>query len=245
MIQVMVFRAFLDFSAFWVLARMLLTHTLKLLAMKLISKSIRAVGAIAVLSIMIGAAQQPVQAQTVAQDENGVCTALPEGIFYQEFGGITFSPMQKAAYRTIEARINERYAALYATLRTVEDPSRSVSIAFKTEAGSGAMTPEKYAEYDARVTALAVSQVSSDEQVRLINQEFGEYVEASIAQVLAYTPEQVAEGQRIGLDFEAQTMAILSAEQKPIYETNLALQRRIQACGEPTPFARILSPLPY
>jgi hypothetical protein len=214
--------------------------------MKLISKSIRAVGAIAVLSLMVGATvPQPAQAQMVALDENGVCTALPEGVFYQEFAGITFSPIQKAAYRAIEARINARYAALAATLRTVEDPDRSVAVTFKTEAGSNAMSAEKYAEYDARLTALQIAQVPGDEQVRLINQEFGEYVEASIAQVAADTPEQIAEGVQIGLDFEAQTMAILTPEQKPIYETNLALQRRIQACNVATPFARIISPLPY
>jgi hypothetical protein len=102
-----------------------------------------------------------------------------------------------------------------------------------------------YAEYDAMVTALGRDKVPGDKQVKLINQKFGEYVEASISQVAADTPEQIAEGQQIGLDFEAQTMAILTPEQQPIYQANLAIQRQIQACSEPTPFARIISPLPY
>jgi hypothetical protein len=146
-----------------------------------LSKAVRAIGAIAALSLLFGTTvQPPVQAQTVAQDDNGVCNVLPEGVFYQEFGGITFSPEQKAAYRKIEAAINARYEVISAN-----------------------------------------------------------------AQTIVYTPEQIAEGNQIGLDFEAQTIAILTPEQQPIYQSNLALQRRIQACVGPTPFNRIISPLPY
>ncbi|KAM3106511.1 hypothetical protein [Phormidesmis sp. 146-33] len=206
-----------------------------------LSKAVRALGSIAVLSVMVGTLVQPVQAQgKVPSTENSVCVPLPEGVFYQEFGGITFSPAQKAAYRKIEAKMKERFAALSATLKTVEDPNRSVSIAINKPMGE-----QVYAEYDAMVTALGSAQVPGDEQVKLINQKFGKYVEASISQVAADTPEQIAEGQQIGLDFEAQTMAILTPEQRPIYQANLAIQRQIQACTAPSPFARIISPLPY
>jgi hypothetical protein len=62
---------------------------------------------------------------------------------------------------------------------------------------------------------------------------------------MLWTPEQLAEGQQAGRDLEAQTMALLTPEQRPIYQANLALQRRIQACSEPIPFDRIMSSLPY
>jgi hypothetical protein len=131
--------------------------------------------------------QQPVQAQPIGQNDSGVCAPLPEGVYYQEFGGITFSPEQKAAYREIETVINARYKV-----------------------------------------------ISDNTQMSLITGG------------LIYTPAQVAEGKKIGRDFEAQTMTILTPEQQKIYKTNLALQRRIQACGgDDQPFDRIMSPLPY
>jgi hypothetical protein len=153
-----------------------------------LSKSARTIGLMAMLSATVATAiQQPVRAQAIAQDDNGVCSILPEGVYYQEFKGITFSPEQKTAYREIEAIINARYKV-----------------------------------------------ISDNTQMSLITGG------------LIYTPAQVAEGKKIGRDFEAQTMTILTPEQQKIYETNLALQRRIQACdSSDQPFDRIMSPLPY
>jgi hypothetical protein len=89
-----------------------------------LSKSVRTIGLMALLSVTISnTLQQPVQAQTgvLAQGDNGTCVSLsdgssyyslPKGVYYQEFGGITFSPEQKAEYRRIEAKINARYEAI-------------------------------------------------------------------------------------------------------------------------------------
>lgn len=154
-----------------------------------LSKSVRTIGLMALLSVMVGTSmQQSAQAippgfGTVALDDNGVCVA--QKLFYQEFAGITFSPEQKAVYRELESRLRATY--------------ESLSVSIKT-APNGAML---------------------------------------------WTPEQLAEGQQAGRDLEAQTMAILTPEQRPVYRDNLAVQRRIQACSEPLPFDRIMSPLPY
>ena len=152
-----------------------------------------------------GTLQQPVQAQEappnfspLAKDKNGVCTQLPQGVFYEEFGGITFSSEQKSAYREIEVKIKKRYNAI------------------------------------------------SEEQFRLLTEEYGKYAKFYTSKATVYSPEQIAEGKRIGRDLEAQTMAILTPEQQKIYKVNLALQQRIQDCGpRDQPFDKISSPLPY
>jgi hypothetical protein len=162
------------------------------------SKSVRTIGLMALLSVTISnTLQQPVQAQTgvLAQGDNGTCVSLsdgssyyslPKGVYYQEFGGITFSPEQKAEYRKIEAKINARYEAI----------SRNTTMSLVTGG-------------------------------------------------IVYTPAQTLEGPRIGRDFEAQTMRILTPEQQKIYQANLTLQQKIQACGPSQVFDRIISPLPY
>ncbi|MGG6266359.1 fasciclin domain-containing protein [Leptolyngbya sp. AN03gr2] len=155
-----------------------------------LSNAARTFGVMVLLTVMVGTtAQQSTQAQdtfpgsgTLALNEDGIC--LAQNIIYQEFGGITLSPEQQAAYRELEARSNARLEAITANTKIVENAS-------------------------------------------------------------VWTPEQIAEGQRIGRELEAQTMALLTPEQRPIYQANLEVQRRIQACTQPIPFDRILSPRPY
>ncbi|KAM3108655.1 hypothetical protein [Phormidesmis sp. 146-33] len=155
-----------------------------------LSNAARTFGVMVLLTVMVGTtAQQSAQAQDIppgfgvlALNEDGIC--LPQQIVYQEFGGITLSPEQQAAYRELEARSNARLEVITANTKIVDN-------------------------------------------------------------ALFWTPEQIAEGQRIGRELEAQTMALLTPEQRPIYQANLEVQRRIQACTEPIPFDRIFSPRPY
>jgi hypothetical protein len=82
-----------------------------------LSKSVRSIGMMAMLSVLVATTlQQPVQAQSkgnkVPTTTDGTCQPLPQGTFYQEFGGITFSETQKEAYRKIEANIRKRYEAI-------------------------------------------------------------------------------------------------------------------------------------
>jgi hypothetical protein len=195
------------------------------------SKSVRAIGVMAMLSVTIATTlQQPVQAQTIAKDDNGVCSPLPQGVFYQEFGGITFSQDQKAAYRKIEAKINRRYRVVLDNLKFkpgTSDKKANEIIDASVEMGYGSL--------------------SSAEQVKRLTKKYGKYaIFERPKAVVVYTPEQVAKGKQIGRDFEAQTMDILTPEQQKIYKVNLALQQRIRACvPDDTPADRIISPLPY
>jgi hypothetical protein len=200
-----------------------------------LSKSVRTIGVMAILSATIAASlQQPIQAQSkgnkVPTTTDGTCAPLPKGVFYQEFGGITFSPAQKAAYRGIEAQIRKRY--------------KTIGADFSTEYKRG-VSEEKKAEIVDGSIALERDNLSSAEQVKILNRKYGQYARFSVNRSIIFTQKKIVEGQQIGLDFEAQTMAILTPEQKKVYTANLAIQRRIQACVDPTPWARIISPLPY
>jgi hypothetical protein len=148
-----------------------------------LSKSVRTIGVMAVLSMTIATTlQQPVQAQNVlAKDKNGACTPLPKGVFYQEYGGITFSSEQKLAYQKSMVKVKKKFVALNASIGRTSDPNA----------------------------------------------------------------KQIAIGQQIGLDFETEMMSVFNPEQQKQYRANLAIQRQIQACVPPTPWAKIWSPLPF
>ncbi len=200
-----------------------------------LSKSFRTFGLITLLFVMVATSlQQPIQAQSkgnkVPTTTDGTCAPLPKGVFYQEFGGITFSSAQKEAYRKIEAQIRKRY--------------KTIGADFYTEYKPGVSEKKKAEIVDTSIT-LERDNLSSAKQVKFLNRKYGQYARFSVKKSMTFTKKKIVEGQQIGLDFEAQTMAILTPEQKKVYAANLAIQRRIQACVDPTPFARIISPLPY
>jgi hypothetical protein len=204
-----------------------------------LSKSVRTFGLMAMLSVLVATTlQQPVQAQSkgnkVPTTADGTCQPLPQGTFYQEFGGITFSETQKEAYRKIEANIRKRYEAI--KLQSLP----MVSIEYKP-----GISNKKTVEIEAASVEMARKNLSITQQMKQLTKKHGKYARFSVVEGEGYTPKQIAEGQQIGLDFEAQTMTILTPEQQKVYEANLVVQRKVQACVEPTPFARIISPLPY
>jgi hypothetical protein len=204
-----------------------------------LSKSVRTIGLIAMLSVMVATTlQQPVQAQSkenkVPTTTDGTCQPLPQGTLYQEFGGIIFSETQKEAYRKIEANIRKRYEAIQPQLLPM------VSIEYKP-----GLDNKKAVEIEAATVEIARKNLSITQQMKQLTKKYGKYARFSATEGEGYTPKQIVEGQQIGLDFEAQTMTILTPEQQKVYQANLAIQRKIQACVEPTPFSRIISPLPY
>jgi hypothetical protein len=92
-----------------------------------LSKSFRTVSLMAMLSIVLATTlQQPVYAQSkgnkVPTTADGSCAPLPEGTFYQEWKGITFSPKQKAAYRESIAKLEKTYKFIADTTKKVDDP---------------------------------------------------------------------------------------------------------------------------
>jgi hypothetical protein len=199
-----------------------------------LSKSVRTIALMTLLSITVGTSiQRSAQAQygVLAKNASGACVPLPNGVYYQEFGGITFSSAQKEAYRKIEAQIRKRY--------------KTIGVDFYTDYKPG-VSEEKKAEIIDASIILESDNLSSAEQVKFLNIKYGQYARFSVRKSMIFTQKEIAKGRQIGLDFEAQTMAILTPAQQKVYKVNLALQRRIQACGaSDTPFDRIMSPLPY
>jgi hypothetical protein len=210
-----------------------------------LSKSVRTIGLIAMLSVLVATTlQQPVQAQSkgnkVPTTTDGTCSPLPQGVVYQEFGGITFSPKQKTAYKKNYAKLRKAYETLANTVSKVNSPDGAVNLYFNDGIGD-----EKTAEINAMHDALWGKKVPGSKIAELINKKHGKYAKAVVAQYDVYTQEQIIAGQQAGLDFEAGMMSAFTPEQQKTYAANLAIQRRIQACSDPIPFAKIISPLPF
>jgi hypothetical protein len=210
-----------------------------------LSKSVRTIGLMAMLSVTIATTlQQPVQAQSkgnkVPTTTDGTCAPLPQGIVYQEFGGITFSPTQKTAYNKNYAKLRKAYEALANAAPKVNSPDGAVNLYFNDGIGD-----KKTAEINAMHDALWADKVPGNKIVELINKKHSKYAKAVVAQYDVYTQAQITTGQQAGLDFEAGMMSAFTPKQQKTYAANLAIQRRIQACSDPIPFAKIISPLPF
>jgi hypothetical protein len=199
----------------------------------------------AMLSILVTTKlQQPIQAQSqgtkVPTTTDGTCAPSPQSIVYQEFGGITLSQKQKQAYRKLEAKIQQRFKVITGNEKQVVPPGAPVNIDFKP-----GTSDKKATEIADASLKMIQDKLSTAQQLELLTKQYGRYAKFYLAKSTIYTPKQIADGQQFGLDLEAQTRAILTPEQQKIYEANLAIQRQLQACVEPTPFARIMSPRPY
>jgi hypothetical protein len=213
-----------------------------------LSKSIRAFGLMAMLSVMVATTlQQPVQAQSkgnkVPTTTDGTCAPLPKGVFYQEFGGIKFSSTQKAAYRNSLAKMGKRFKPINDAIPVADSPDENV-LSFKSV---GKLNEQKFAEANAAYTALLMAQVPGNKIIEVINSLHGKYANVSRLKTPSreFTQEEIAEGQQIGLDFEAEMMSVFTPKQQKIYKANLAIQRQIQACTPPSPYAKIISPRPF
>lgn len=213
-----------------------------------LSKSFRAAGLMSLLSVMVATTlQPPVQAQSkgnkVPTTTDGTCAPLPQGVFYQEFGGIKFSSKQKAAFRKSMAKVQTRIKPINDAIPSADSPDES-NLSFRSV---GKLNKQKFAEADAAYTALLFAGVPGNKIIEVINKLHGKYANVSRLKTPSreFTQKEIAEGQQIGLDFEAEIMSVFTPEQQKIYRANLAIQRQIQACVPPTPYAKIISPLPF
>ncbi len=172
----------------------------------LLSRTVGTISLIAALSTLVGTSvQQPAQSQTqnrVSTLDDGNCVPLPQGTFYQEFGGITFSSEQKIVYHSSMAELGKTMKSIIDAATLTDDPDRSVDLWFNDGIGQ-----QKTAEISAMLDALMRDQVPGDTIVELINEKYGEYATAEISQYMTFTPEQIAAGQQAGLDFEADMMS--------------------------------------
>jgi uncharacterized protein involved in tolerance to divalent cations len=201
-----------------------------------LSKSFRTFGLMAMLSVLVATTlQQPVQAQskgdkTLATNATA-CITLPANTFFNEFEGMTFSREQDKAYQKIRAARNKKYTAFSKTFREVEVPD---VMSYAPKPGTSDQKMEEISNAD---LALLRAKVSVAQRRKLLAQRYGRYADFSIPKDLApFTPEQIATGQKIWRDSEAQTMAILTPEQQKTYRAQLVVLRGLEACGKPSPF---------
>jgi hypothetical protein len=202
----------------------------------------------AILSVAVATTlQQPVQAQSkgnrIPTTEDGTCAPLPQGVFYQEFGGIKFSEKQKAAYRKSIAKMGTRFKPINDAIPLADSPDEN-NLSFKSV---GKLNEQKFAEANAAYTALLLAGVPGNKITELINSLHGKYANVSRLKTPSreFTQKEIAEGQQIGLDFEAEMMSVFTPEQQKVYQANLAVQRQIQACTPPNPYGKIISPRPF
>lgn len=175
--------------------------------------------------------QQNVQAQNKASTQPATaCAPLPQGKFFNEFEGLMFSREQDKAYQKIQAARNKRFAALSKTYREVESPDGGFIIVYKPGTGDKKMNEIVNAEQ-----SLLRARVPNAQVRRLLTQRYGRYAEFPRAKNLVFTPEQIATGQKVWRDFEAQVIAILTPEQQKTYQANLVVLRGIEACDKPSP----------
>lgn len=211
-------------------------------------KSFRTINLMVALSVVVATTlQQPVQAQSkgnkIPTTTDGTCAPLPQGVFYQEFGGIKFSSKQKAAFRKSLAKVQTRFKPINDAIPVADSPNEN-NLSFKSV---GKLNKQKFAEADAAYTALLLAGVPGNKITEVINKLHGKYANVSRLKTPSreFTQKEIAEGQQIGLDSEAEMMSVFTPEQQKIYRANLAIQRQIQACVPPTPYGKIMSPLPF
>jgi hypothetical protein len=82
-----------------------------------LSKSVRTISLMVLLSTSIGTSSQQ-----SAQSKPAACAPFPQGQFFNEFEGMTFSREQDRAFRKIAAAGKKRSQALSETCREVDSP---------------------------------------------------------------------------------------------------------------------------
>jgi hypothetical protein len=139
------------------------------------SKSVRSIGLMAMLSVVAATTlQQSAQAQfgILAKDANGVCVIV-DNLYYQEFGGITFSSEQEAAHRKLYAKLRKSYEAIVPEM---------LDIQFKKGIGDKKI-------YEINKASIKLGNISTYTKIELLTKQYGKFAKFSFASSSIYTPE--------------------------------------------------------
>jgi hypothetical protein len=207
----------------------------KTLTMKLtlLSKTLGTLGLIAVLATMVSTAipknaQAQSNVEVPAEIDDEACLAAGMNSFYvlQE---IDFSPAQLEEIYRISSEKDNAYEQLTESYPRAEDLASGPQFDARSDTE---MTSEMYTAMDAARTTISATTDSVTEQIAALNEQFGQYGEYGIGQIVNLTSEQKAEIKRTAEDFEAQYITVMTPEQQQQYRENLETESRINdACG--------------
>jgi hypothetical protein len=191
------------------------------------SKSVRAIGLMAMLSVVVATTlQQPIQAQSKVQAKTPTaCVPLPEGGFFYDFQGIKFSPKQEVASRKIQAKLDVKSNDLFKRIRKIVKPDGALEVFIP-----GEVSDKIRAEINKAIDEKERPGVSTAKRVEELTKKYGQYATFSISPQLAFTPEQLAERDQHNRDYEVEMLSIMTPKQQKIYRANLVIKRGFEAC---------------
>jgi hypothetical protein len=128
---------------------------------------------------------------------------------------------------TLKYKTYERLIASYPSV-----PDVSGGSAFVYRPGAGEMPPDVSTAFDAALVGFSPTADSVEEDVAAINEQFGQYGEFGVYQIVTMTPEQRAELKALEDDFAARYISVMTPEQQQQYQENLATKNKInEVCG--------------
>jgi hypothetical protein len=162
---------------------------------------------------------------TLALQEDGEENERGDGYFFDDFRGLTLTDAQRQAYDALDAQAEAQRAALYEQTVAVADPTAILSF-LSGFPGTVQAPPDVQ---DAIQADLDLNPKMDQEAA--LNQKYGNgQYGFFVGSYLTYlTPEQEAQLAQISDDFYSGVQALMTPEQLPQYNQNLAARLRINA----------------
>ncbi len=137
--------------------------------------------------------------------------------------------VQDLSYLTFNAQLDAETLEVLDNSLSVADPTAALSFSYSVD-------PEQLPESTNSAIQAALNENPTSNQLEALNQKFGQYGEFSGAYINYLTPEQKVQLAQITENFQAQMQSVMTPEQIPQYQENLAAGRRISAaCDSPHP----------
>lgn len=154
-----------------------------------------------------------------------------DGLFFDDFKGLNLTDAQRRAYDVLDAQKDESITEVYERSVRIEDLTANLSFRYAANIDMEYLDTVVPPDVRAAIQA-ALNENPTVEQQNKLNQEFGQYGEFIGTTIVHVTPDQVEESDQIMQDFYAQVQEIMTTEQLPQYQENLAARLEIDAvCG--------------
>ena len=155
-----------------------------------------------------------------------------ERLSFDDFRGLNLTDEQRQAYDALDAQRDERINKVYERSVRADDTTAILSFSYATNVDISDLDTVVPPEVQAAIQA-ALNKNPTSEQKEALNQEFGQYGEFIGSTITYVTPDQVEGLDQISQDFYAQVQEIMTPEQLPQYQKNLAARLEInKACDQ-------------